>query len=99
MPRRGDLGKRKHSRVKIETPGFVILEPSGPWIACLVRDISESGAGLNVGTVVLPETFVLLLSVDGKVRRLCRLIWRAGELVGVRFIKPNELLAVAATPS
>ena len=35
--------------------------------------------------------FGLSLTAGGEVRRVCTLIWRRGELVGVRFISAREL--------
>jgi hypothetical protein len=89
MQNRTHLGNRKHARVVIERPGFVILEPNGPWIECFIVDISEGGAQVRVGSISVPETFVLLLTAKG-VRRLCRLIWRKGDLVGAKFISPKS---------
>jgi hypothetical protein len=95
MPRRGKFGMRKHSRVDLERPAFVIVEPDGPWIECFVVDVSESGARLEVGPLALPGIFVLVFTADGKVRRICKLIWRNGASAGVRFISRKELLPIA----
>jgi len=54
-----------------------------------VTDISDGGAGLIVGALALPKTFILLLTPSGEVKRLCTLAWRNGELAGVRFIMPS----------
>ena len=86
MKWRPELGKRKHARVDFERLGFVVLEPGGPWLECFVTDISEGGARLKVGALALPETFLLLLTPRGEVRRACQLMWRVGEEAGVRFI-------------
>jgi hypothetical protein len=86
------LGARKHARTNFDRPGFLILEPNGAWIECFITDVSEGGAGLNVGSLALPKTFLLLLSTNGHVRRLCKLAWRNGELAGVQFITTKEML-------
>ena len=39
----------------------------------------------------MPKMFGLSLTAGGEVRRVCALIWRRGELVGVRFISSREL--------
>jgi hypothetical protein len=95
MARREGLGKRKTPRVDFVRPGFLILEPDGPWVECFVIDVSDGGAGLRVGSLALPDIFVLLLTPGGEVRRLCKLKWRRGELAGVTFISAKELLAAA----
>jgi hypothetical protein len=35
--------------------------------------------------------FGLSLTSGGEVRRVCSLIWRRGELIGVRFVTAREL--------
>jgi hypothetical protein len=44
-----------------------------------------------VGDLAVPKVFGLSLTAGGEVRRVCTLIWRRGELVGVRFISAREL--------
>ena len=78
---RKDLGARKFVRVELRKPGFLIP----------ALDISENGACLDVGDLAVPKVFGLSLTAGGEVRRLCMLIWRKGELVGVRFISAREL--------
>lgn len=85
------LGERKEKRIDFRKPGFVILEPDGPWIECAITDISVSGVGLHVGALEIPEFFVLLINQSGSVRRGCHRIWRRGELVGARFITAAQL--------
>ena len=46
---------------------------------------------LDVGDLAVPKMFGLSLTAGGEVRRVCTLIWRRGELVGVRFISAREL--------
>jgi hypothetical protein len=71
--------------------GFLIPAPDAPWLECHVLDISENGACLEVGDLAVPKMFGLSLTEGGAVRRVCALIWRKGELVGVRFISAREL--------
>jgi len=93
---RKDLGARKFVRVDLYKPGFLIPAPDAPWIECYILDISENGACLDVGDLAVPKMFGLSLTAGGEVRRLCSLIWRRGELVGVRFISARELRKGAA---
>jgi hypothetical protein len=83
--------RRKHLRVDFPKPGFVILEPDAPWIECSIADISEGGVRLNVGALVIPKVFVLVLNHSGSVRRACWRIWRRGELVGAQFVTAKQL--------
>jgi len=88
---RKDLGARKFVRVDLGKRGFLIPAPDAPWIECYILDISENGACLDVGDLAVPKMFGLSLTAGGEVRRVCTLIWRRGELVGVRFISAREL--------
>ena len=84
---RKELGARKFVRKR----GFLIPAPDAPWLECHVLDISENGACLEVGDLAVPKMFGLSLTAGGAVRRVCALIWRKGEFVGVRFISAQEL--------
>jgi len=88
---RKDLGARKHVRVGLHKPGFLIPAPDAPWIECFVLDVSENGACLEVGDLAVPKVFGLSLTSGGEVRRVCRLVWRRGELIGARFVTASEL--------
>jgi hypothetical protein len=55
-------------------------------MACTVRDISKTGAGLKLDQdVPLPQSFLLALTRDGNVRRVCELVWQLSVVAGVRF--------------
>ena len=71
--------------------GFLIPALDAPWIEWYILDISEKGSCLDVGDLAVPKMFGLSLTAGGEVRRVCTLIWRRGELVGVRFISAREL--------
>jgi hypothetical protein len=86
-----ELGARKHVRVELYKPGFLIPAPEAPWIECLVLDVSDSGVCLDVGALVVPKIFGLAFTASGEVRRVCSLVWRRGEIVGARFVTAKEL--------
>ena len=88
---RKELGARRHVRVDLQKPGFLIPAPDAAWIECFVLDVSENGACLEVGDLAVPKVFGLALTSGGEVRRLCRLVWRRGELIGARFVTASEL--------
>jgi hypothetical protein len=53
---------------------------------CVIRNLSESGALLEVPDPShLPNEFTLMLKLEHK-RRPCRVAWRAGSNVGINFI-------------
>jgi hypothetical protein len=54
---------------------------------CLVTNMSGEGACfLALEPSRFPDDFALLLQKDGGVLRQCRVVWRMGRLVGVRFV-------------
>ena len=95
---RTDLGARKHVRVELYKPGFLIPAPEAPWIECLILDVSDSGVCLEVGTLAVPKLFGLAFTASGEVLRVCSLVWRRGELIGAEFLSARELRAGAASP-
>jgi hypothetical protein len=52
---------------------------------CTVRNISDTGAALEVITpLFIPERFMLVVQAEGLKRR-CRIVWRKGKRMGVLF--------------
>jgi len=64
-----------------------VTTPEGESITeCFVRDISDSGARLQLRKdVPLPGSFVLALSKDGHDRRPCKTVWQLSIVAGVSF--------------
>jgi hypothetical protein len=61
------------------------IEFAGSTINCLIRNISISGAALDVaGPLDIPERFDLVFKADGT-HIPCHVIWRQGERIGVAF--------------
>ncbi len=68
----------RHQRLKAATISF-----GGGAISCTVRNLSNTGASLEVASPIgIPDTIVL--EPEGGGRR-CRVIWRKEKRVGVRF--------------
>ena len=77
---------RKKPRRQFHYDAKILKDKASPAIACSISDISESGARLNLASdAELPDTFLLLLTANGGARRHCRVIWRDGLIVGVKF--------------
>ena len=73
-------------------PGMI--EFHGRSVSCLVRNLSESGAALDViSPREIPDRFTLALPLEGASHRCC-LIWRREMEIGVRFQQnePRRLL-------
>jgi hypothetical protein len=94
---RKDLGARRHVRVEMQKHGFLIPAPDAPWIECFIVDVSDDGACLDVGALVVPKVFGLAFTARGEVMRVCTLVWRRGELIGARFVTAKELRQGVAT--
>jgi hypothetical protein len=88
---RKDLGTRKQVRVDLRKQGFLIPAPEAPWIECVIVEVSDDGACLEVGALAVPKIFGLAFTAGGEVLRVCSLIWRRGELIGARFVTAKEL--------
>ncbi len=65
--------------VFLSIPGHITSEP------CLVRDLSDRGAGIQLnGLTILPIEFSLSFE-EFRTTYPCRLIWRQGDFIGVAF--------------
>ena len=74
--------RRKSPRMRT-IKGAQIVWPTGAAFHCVVKNISEAGAKIEVCDPV-PGTFVLIL--DDQSRRSCRVVWRKEIQIGVQFI-------------
>ncbi len=58
------------------------IQFGGGAIDCTVRNVSETGAALEV--VTIPDRFSLAVPTD-QLKRPCRIIWRKPGRIGVTF--------------
>ena len=64
----------------------MLLRDGKPNLPCTLVDISSSGARLIVDDATeVPNRFTIVMTEQGVPRRLCRLIWRGENDVGVTF--------------
>jgi hypothetical protein len=79
--------KRKQLRRYLEYRAHIDFEDGSPLRACLLADVSETGARLKLDAPsIMPNQFMLLLAGGGNARRRCRVVWRSGRQLGVRFM-------------
>lgn len=64
--------------------GAQISWPYGIPVRCVVRNISATGAHIEVEDPVVQNIFDLILDLDQS-RHLCRVVWRKGSRIGVKF--------------
>jgi len=77
---------RKKPRRAFHYNAQIFIDRETPLLPCLLADVSETGARLKLEEdVLLPEQFVLLLTVKVGPRRHCRVAWRTGTTMGVQF--------------
>jgi len=84
--------KRKRLRRYLEYRAHIDFGDGSPFRACVLADVSETGARLTLDAPgVMPTQFMLLLAAGaGKVRRRCDVVWMSGRQLGVRFLPPSD---------
>jgi hypothetical protein len=82
--------KRRHQRTEINEPAYV--SAGGSVMRCVVRNISQEGAALDVeNPSFVPGQFRLVMASDSSTHN-CTVIWIREKRIGVAFVEP-------ATPS
>jgi hypothetical protein len=75
--------KRAAPRYRVLKGATIAFEGNG--IACTVRNLSSSGAAVELAAPVrLPPSFMLLIEKDQFIRR-CRPVWSNDKRIGVAF--------------
>jgi hypothetical protein len=75
--------KRIASRSRVLKTAFIVVSDKAPKLECTVRNISETGAALQLSTPYgIPATFDVV--IDGA-RHHCHSMWRTDTKIGVRF--------------
>lgn len=75
--------RRRMPRSRTFKSGTIALADGS--VDCLVRNLSTSGACLEIkGTATIPKTFKLIVKPDN-VFRTCEVIWQERHRVGVVF--------------
>lgn len=88
--RKAELARRRAPRMRT-LKGAQIVVPAGTSIRCTVRNISETGACLQLHSAVfLSHTFDLTFDDPDWSRRSCRVVWRDALLLGVEFTTPEQ---------
>ena len=92
-------GRRKTPRRNFHYSVKVIGPDATHWDGFIV-DISESGAQLEFfDTRDMPDAFSLLIGGQKAVKRVCRVVWRSGDRLGVTFERQPERLPGAPASS
>ena len=76
--------RRNEGRRRILKRAHIAFKGHGVTIDCVVRNLSERGACLNVESPIgIPDTFDLV--IDRASVRNCRVTWRTATQIGVEF--------------
>ncbi len=86
MLRRQQVELRNALRKRVLKGGFIAFSARHATLPCVVRDISASGARLQVEqATTVPDTFELIVELDG-FEAPCVVVWRRATEVGVTFL-------------
>jgi len=81
--------KRQAPRLRALKGGSIRFS-GGAAINCTIRNLSETGAALEVESPIgIPDDFMLFVNQD-ETKRACRVAWRSANKIGVRFVGPSE---------
>jgi PilZ domain len=89
---------RSGRRQKQLKSGIIVMNDRRSTLACTIRDISESGARLKLGSVVnLPQDFELILVNERKIVPVQK-CWHSHPECGVSFTGPMRPAPTLALP-
>jgi len=88
----GAGGKRRSTRRRAFFSGRIVRCDDLRASDCMIRDISETGALIEIKqSEVVPEKFFLLGSRTESAFE-AELVWRKGNLAGLRFLREHNLV-------
>jgi hypothetical protein len=80
--------KKREARKSLHQPGWITLDGGFAARACVVQDLSASGAKLTIDDPnTLPAKLRLAFSRDARSGRNCEVVWRRGRTVGIKFVR------------
>jgi hypothetical protein len=81
--------KRHSPRHRVLKAGKIAYANGSIVIDCTIRNLSDTGARLQVPTsVAIPDRFEFGEAASAR-RRRATVMWRRGDLMGIRFDEPN----------
>ena len=77
------MERRRHPRTELNEPAYV--SSGGSVMGCVVRNIWEEGAAIEVDNAAfVPSRFRLVMAADRSVRD-CEVVWIQDNRIGVTF--------------
>lgn len=77
--------QRQHSRQRTFKGGHINFE-TGVGVDCLIRNLSDKGACLEVDNGAVPSDRFMLMIKPENFERTCQVIWRKPKKIGVEFV-------------
>jgi hypothetical protein len=78
------LEQRRAQRAETRKSGRIVLT-NGSGMTCMIRNLSPSGACLQVASHFGIPRDIFLWIVGENVKRPCRIVWRSNQQLGVVF--------------
>lgn len=92
-----DKVERRAPRRRVLKDAKIVYLNNWTVVSCRVRDVSDSGARLICGDqAAVPGEFRFMFTGE-KTCRLAEVVWRRGDLIGIRFTGPAEAAPVFRT--
>ncbi len=80
---------RRIQRTQVSRPAKIMAMGSTEMVDCIVRDLTDLGAGLQIShSDEIPDRFELVFD-SARFRRVCEVRWRGPDRMGVAFIHPT----------
>lgn len=108
MTTTGWKDKRRHQRRQLTYQAEIITLDEANVLRCVVLDVSDTGARLLVDPAdMVPQDFILALTSNRQVLRVCRTVRRSEDEIGVRFknvaasdvIRPARRILATSRPT
>jgi hypothetical protein len=79
--------RKREVRKSLRQPAWITLDGGFAARHFLVQNISSTGAKITLDEAAsLPATIRRAFSRDARTGRVCRVVWRRGTSVGVKFV-------------
>lgn len=86
-------GQRRSIRRQAFSSGKIVNCDGSHWFNCVIRDISESGAKIEIRQSDILQKELFLLGAKTKTVIEAELAWRKGNFAGVRFLREHDLVS------
>jgi PilZ domain len=90
--------RRRHLRTEVRRSARLVYGPHGYSVDCIVRDLSDGGARLELASEPMLPREILLVDPTGGTTP-ARIVWRSGRDIGLQFVSPSRASGQAARPS